>query len=117
MIEFANLLGKLNWNALPHDPITAGGAATVVGGVVVVAAVLTYFKRWKWLWKEWLTSLDPKKDRCLMYIVVALVMLIRAGTDALMIRACSNPSLLAVTRASYPVITFSRASFQPMEPL
>src|SRR5580698_9579641 len=86
MIEFANLLGKLNWSALPHDPITAGGAATVVGGVVAVMAALTYFKRWKWLWKEWLTSLDPKRIG-VMYIVVAVVMLVRAGVDALMIRA------------------------------
>ncbi len=86
MIEFANLLGKLNWNALPHDPITAGGAVTVIGGVLSVMAVLTYFKRWKWLWKEWLTSLDPKRIG-VMYIVVALVMLMRAGTDALMMRA------------------------------
>ena len=86
MIEFASLLGKLNWNALPHDPITAGGAATVVGGVLAVMAALTYFKRWKWLWNEWLTSLDPKRIG-VMYIVVALVMLVRAGTDALLLRA------------------------------
>ena len=85
MIEFASLLGKLNWSALPQDPITAGGAATVVGGVLGVMALLTYFKRWKWLWKEWLTSLDPKKIG-VMYIVVAVVMLVRAGTDALMMR-------------------------------
>jgi cytochrome o ubiquinol oxidase subunit 1 len=92
MIEFANLLGKLNWNALPHDPITAGGAATVVGGVVAVAAVITYLKRWKWIWKEWLTSLDPKRIG-VMYIVVAIVMLIRAGTDALMLRAQQSISV------------------------
>jgi cytochrome o ubiquinol oxidase subunit 1 len=85
MIEFANLLGKLNWHALPQDPITAGGAATVVGGVVTVMAAITYLKRWKWLWKEWLTSLDPKRIG-VMYIVVAVVMLVRAGVDALMIR-------------------------------
>lgn len=85
MIEFANLLGKLNLNALPHDPITAAGAATVVGGSLSVMLVITYLKRWKWLWKEWLTSLDPKRIG-VMYIVVAVVMLVRAGVDALMIR-------------------------------
>jgi cytochrome o ubiquinol oxidase subunit 1 len=92
MMFFASLLGKLNWNALPHDPITAGGAATVVGGVIAVALVLTYLRRWKWLWKEWLTSLDPKKIG-VMYIVVALVMLIRAGVDALMMRAQQSISV------------------------
>jgi cytochrome o ubiquinol oxidase subunit 1 len=86
VIEFANLLGKLSFNQLPQDPVTAGGAATVVGGVLAVAVALTYFRRWKWLWKEWLTSLDPKRIG-VMYIVVAVVMLVRAGVDALMMRA------------------------------
>ena len=85
MIEFASLLGKLNWNALPHDFITAGGAATVVGGSLAAVAAITYLKRWKWLWKEWLTSLDPKRIG-VMYIIVAVVMLIRGGADALMMR-------------------------------
>jgi cytochrome o ubiquinol oxidase subunit 1 len=83
---FANILGKLDLNALPHDPITAGGALTVVFGGLAVIALLTYFKRWKWLWKEWLTSLDPKKIG-VMYIIVALVMLLRGLADAGMMRA------------------------------
>lgn len=85
MIEFANLLGKLSWNALPHDPVTAGGASSVVGGALLVMVGLTYFKRWKWLWKEWLTSLDPKKIG-VMYIVVATVMLLRGLADVLLMR-------------------------------
>ena len=83
---FANLLGKLSLNALPHDPITAGGALTVVLGGLAVAGLLTYFKRWQWLWKEWLTSLDPKRIG-VMYIIVALVMLLRGMADAGMMRA------------------------------
>ena len=83
---FANILGKLNLNAFPHDPITAGGAATVVLGGLATIILLTYFKRWKWLWKEWLTSLDPKKIG-VMYIIVALVMLLRGLADAGMMRA------------------------------
>lgn len=82
---FANLLGRLSWSAIPTDPITLGGVVSMLGGVLVVFAVLTYFKRWKWLWKEWLTSLDPKKIG-VMYIVVALVMLLRGGADAVLIR-------------------------------
>jgi cytochrome o ubiquinol oxidase subunit 1 len=83
---FANILGKLDLNALPHDPITAGGALTVVFGGLAVIVLLTYFKRWKWLWNEWLTSLDPKKIG-VMYIIVALVMLLRGLADAGMMRA------------------------------
>jgi cytochrome o ubiquinol oxidase subunit 1 len=79
------LLGKLSWSAFPTDAITAGGALTMVGAVVLIVAFLTYTKRWTWLWKEWLTSLDPKRIG-VMYILVALVMLLRGLGDALLIR-------------------------------
>lgn len=61
------------------------GIGMVAGGLLVVAA-LFYFKRWKWLWKEWLTSLDPKKIG-VMYLVAATLMLLRGLADALMMRA------------------------------
>lgn len=79
------MLGRLTLHALPHDPFVMGGAIMIVGGLLTVAAALTYFKRWRWLWKEWLTTVDPKKIG-VMYIVVALVMLLRGVADALMIR-------------------------------
>ncbi len=80
------LFGKLRLDALPHDMITIGGVVMMtVGGILGVAA-MTYFKKWRWLWSSWLTSLDPKKIG-VMYIVVALVMLLRGVADALMMRA------------------------------
>ena len=85
MFIFGNLLGKLNLNALPHDMITAGGAASMVLSVIAAAGLLTYFKRWKWLWREWLTTTDPKKIG-VMYIVVALAMGLRGVADAVMLR-------------------------------
>jgi len=78
--------GRLSWEALPQDIITIGG---VIGGglaVLGVVAALTYFKKWKWLWQNWLTSLDPKKIG-VMYIVVAAIMLLRGLADAAMLRA------------------------------
>jgi cytochrome o ubiquinol oxidase subunit 1 len=84
--SFAGLLGKLSWSAIPTDAITLGGAVTVVVAAVAGIALLTYLKRWKWLWREWLTTVDPKKIG-VMYIIVALVMLLRGGVDALMLRA------------------------------
>lgn len=79
------MLGKLDWNALPHDPITIGGVVMLTLGGLLVIAALFYFKRWKWLYKEWLTSLDPKKIG-IMYLVVAVIMLLRGVADALMLR-------------------------------
>ena len=87
MYNFAFLLlGRLNWNAIPKDAITRGGAILVVLTPIGIAVLLTVLKRWKWLYKEWLTTLDPKKIG-VMYIILAVVMLIRGGTDALMMRA------------------------------
>lgn len=80
------MLGNLSLDALPHDPIAGGGAAMVVGGGLTIVIALFVTKRWTWFWKEWLTSLDPKRIG-IMYIVVALAMLLRGFADALMIRA------------------------------
>jgi cytochrome o ubiquinol oxidase subunit 1 len=82
---FAGFLGKLSWSAFPHDAISAGGAVAMVVALIGIAALLTYFKRWKWLWNEWFTSLDPKKIG-VMYILISLVMLLRGLGDVLLIR-------------------------------
>lgn len=85
MMFFAGLLGRLNTNAFPHDMITAGGASSIVFGAIAVLMLLTVTRRWKWLWQKWLTSLDPKKIG-VMYIVVAVVMLLRGIADVLLMR-------------------------------
>jgi cytochrome o ubiquinol oxidase subunit 1 len=80
-----SILGKLSWNAIPHDPIVFGGILTmVVVGLAGVAAI-SYFKRWRWLWDNWLTTLDPKKLG-VMYLLIAGLMLLRGIIDAAMIR-------------------------------
>jgi len=85
-VIFANLLGRLNWHALPQDAITRGGAAMIVLVGVGAVVALTVTHKWKWLWKEWLTAQDPKKIG-VMYIAVATLMLLRGAADALMMRA------------------------------
>lgn len=80
------LWGRLSLDELPHDAIMAGGAVTVVGAVLAVTVLLTVTKRWKWLWKEWLTSVDPKKIG-VMYIVLSGLMLLRGLADVVMMRA------------------------------
>jgi cytochrome o ubiquinol oxidase subunit 1 len=79
-----SFLGKLNWHALPHEWFTIGGTAAFALLALLVIVVLTWTKRWKWLWKEWLTSVDPKKIG-IMYFLVAGFMLLRGGLDAIMI--------------------------------
>src|SRR6476469_2382479 len=80
------MLGKLSLDALNNGPIVLGAQLTMLFGVLAVAGLLTYKRRWRWLWQDWLTSLDPQKIG-VMYIIVALVMLLRGATDAGMMRA------------------------------
>lgn len=79
------LFGTLTLAAFMHDPIMMGGEVTMALGLLAVIGLLTYLKRWKWLWTEWLTSTDHKKIG-IMYIVVAFVMLLRGFADTLLIR-------------------------------
>lgn len=83
---FANLLGRLQLEDFQHDPVVMGGVVMMGLGGFAAFALLTYFKKWKWLYKEWLTSLDHKKIG-VMYIIVALLMLLRGAADAGMMRA------------------------------
>lgn len=80
------LIGRLDLSYLPTDIPTIGAAVGMTGGLLLAVAALTYFKKWKWLWTEWLTSLDAKKIG-VMYCIVAVLMLLRGGADALMLRA------------------------------
>jgi cytochrome o ubiquinol oxidase subunit 1 len=78
------LFGKLTLEALPHEWFTIGGTVAMTGMMLTIVAILTYFKRWKWLWNEWLTSTDPKKIG-IMYMIVSTFMLFRGVLDAAMI--------------------------------
>lgn len=80
------MLGRLTLEAFHKSPIEMGAGIGMVAGGLLVVAALFYFKRWKWLWKEWLTSLDPKKIG-VMYLIAATLMLLRGLADALMMRA------------------------------
>jgi cytochrome o ubiquinol oxidase subunit 1 len=80
------MLGKLTIDALPfYSGIAMAGALTVVCVALGVVAFITRLGRWRYLWTEWLTSLDHKKIG-IMYVTLALVMLVRGVIDALLIR-------------------------------
>ncbi len=81
------MLGKLTLDAIPfHEPIIMGtGAVVAVLGAALLAAI-TYYRKWGPLWTQWITSVDHKKIG-VMYIILALVMLLRGFADAIMMRA------------------------------
>jgi cytochrome o ubiquinol oxidase subunit 1 len=53
---------------------------------IFLVGLVTYLKKWKWLWKEWLTSLDPKRIG-IMYMIVVLLLFFKGFIDAVMMRA------------------------------
>ncbi|KWI54420.1 cytochrome ubiquinol oxidase subunit I [Burkholderia pseudomultivorans] len=80
------MFGKLTLSAIPFDQPIIMGAGAFMGLVVLgILAALTITGRWKWLWTEWLTTVDHKKLG-VMYIIVALIMLLRGFADAIMMR-------------------------------
>src|ERR1700687_5479041 len=82
-----NLLGKLSWNAIPFDqPIVMAATAGMVAGIALVLGWGALQGYVPYLWHEWLTSVDHKRIG-VMYIVLALVMLLRGFADAIMMRA------------------------------
>jgi cytochrome o ubiquinol oxidase subunit 1 len=80
------MFGKLTIDALPfYSGIAMAGALIVVVSTLGVIALVSWFGQWRYLWNEWLTSLDHKKIG-IMYVTLALVMLLRGFIDALMMR-------------------------------
>ena len=80
------MFGKLTLAAIPFDqPIVMGACAGIVVAGLALLALITRLGRWGWLWREWITTVDHKRIG-IMYILLALVMLLRGFSDAIMMR-------------------------------
>ncbi len=79
------MFGKLTLDAFKHDPMQNMAVLSMTAGGLVIIGLIFYLKRWKWLWREWITSVDPKRIG-VMYIIVSLVLFLKGFGDALMIR-------------------------------
>jgi cytochrome o ubiquinol oxidase subunit 1 len=81
------MLGKLSWHAFPFDqPIPMAASLMVVVGMLAVLSLITWKGWWPYLWREWLTSVDHKRIG-IMYVLLALVLLLRGFIDAIMMRS------------------------------
>jgi cytochrome o ubiquinol oxidase subunit 1 len=97
-------IGRLSLDALPflHDPVVGVTFVGVVLGGIALLFLLTKYRLWGYLWKEWFTSIDHKKIG-IMYCILAIVMLLRGFSDAVLMRR-------AAARASCPRTTTIRSS-------
>lgn len=83
------------------DPLIYGAMVSIVLVSLGIVVGLTYFKKWGYLWREWLTTVDHKKIG-VMYIIAALLMLFRGGVDAVMMRAqTAAPEMKFLTAQHY----------------
>jgi cytochrome o ubiquinol oxidase subunit 1 len=80
------MIGKLTLDAFIHGPIETIPQLMVVFGALGTIALLWYYKKFGWLYKNWITSLDHKKIG-VMYLILSLVMILRGAADAFMMRA------------------------------
>lgn len=94
------IFGRLALNELPfwpaimhptlsnivNDVIASSAALIFLAGAIVVVGLITYFHKWRYLWTEWLTSVDHKRIG-IMYIALALVMLARGVIEGVLMRS------------------------------
>src|SRR5580693_3415100 len=80
------MFGKLSWSAIPFDqPIPLVAGAVVLVAILAVLAWVVIKGHLPYLWREWITSVDHKRIG-VMYMTLALVMLLRGFSDAIMMR-------------------------------
>jgi len=78
------VFGRFTLDAIPYqDPILVGTFAVValIGGAILGA--VTWYGLWGYLWREWFTTVDHKKIG-IMYVILAIIMLLRGFADAVM---------------------------------
>src|ERR1700733_4744603 len=81
------MFGKLPWSSIPLDqPIPIAASCIVILAALATLAWVTLKGYWPYLWREWLTSVDHKRIG-VMYCALALLMLIRGFSDALLMRS------------------------------
>ena len=90
-------MGKLSWQSIPWDqPVPLASFGVVLVLIALLAAWVTRRGLWPWVWHEWITTVDHKRIG-ILYVLLAIVMLVRGFVDALMMRsqqaiaAGSNP--------------------------
>ncbi|WP_078543762.1 cytochrome aa3 quinol oxidase subunit I [Litchfieldia alkalitelluris] len=67
------------------DPLILASQIAIGLTILGIVGGLTYFKKWRWLWTEWLTTVDHKRIG-ILYILAGVLMFFRGGVDGLMMR-------------------------------
>src|ERR1051326_2132897 len=85
------IFGKLTWDAVPfHEPIPLITSGVVLLGVLAVTIIVWRKGWWPYLRDEYITSTDHKRIG-IMYIVLALLMLVRGVAGGRRVDAAPPP--------------------------
>ncbi len=80
------IFGRLSLSQIPYEnAVILLAFAFAASAALAVTGLLTYYRKWGYLWREWLTSVDHKRIG-IMYVIVGTVMLFRGFVDAIMMR-------------------------------
>lgn len=81
------IFGKLTLEAIPyHSAIIMGAGFFMVLVFFGVLFLITFLGKWKYVWSEWVTTVDHKKIG-IMYLLLSGVMLLRGFSDAILMRS------------------------------
>lgn len=81
------IFGKLTLDAIPfHTPIILGADIFMGLAFLGVLLLITVKRKWSYIWYEWVCSIDHKKIG-IMYLLLAMVMLLRGFSDAILMRS------------------------------
>ncbi|WP_343191832.1 cytochrome o ubiquinol oxidase subunit I [Buchnera aphidicola] len=81
------MFGKLTLSDIPFDePIIVFTFFVLFTCFSIFLYFMTKFNKWKYFWKEWITSVDHKKIG-IMYIILGLIMFFRGFIDAIMMKS------------------------------
>ena len=81
------LFGRFTIEQIPyHEPILQATFAGVAVVGLTVLGVITYYRFWGPMWRDWITSIDHKKIG-IMYCIFAAIMLLRGFADAILMRS------------------------------
>ncbi|MDQ1911464.1 cytochrome aa3 quinol oxidase subunit I [Paenibacillus sp. GD4] len=93
----------IKWNEffITGDPLILGSQIAIALTMLGIVGGVTYLRKWKWLWREWLTTVDHKKIG-IMYILSAVLMFFRGGVDGLLMKAqTSRPDMTFLDAQHY----------------
>src|SRR5438128_2071660 len=86
------MFGRLTLEAFHHETSQNVAVFGMLSMGLFLIALITYLKRWTWLWREWFTTVDHKRIG-IMYIVVVVIMFAKGFADAMMMRLHQSMSV------------------------